>query len=68
MQRTKTHTFKISESQKQTLIILAEKYKINVSSFIRSSINEKLQREKETIFENYKEVQTYLKELNNLPF
>ena len=68
MQRTKTHTFKISESQKQTLIILAEKYNINVSEFIRSSINEKLEREKETIFKNYKEVQTYLKELNNLPF
>jgi len=68
MKLTDKHTFKISESQKKTLIILKSKYKINTSNFIRNAINEKLEREKESIFKNHKEVQKYLKEFNDVPF
>lgn len=68
MQLTKTHTFKISEKQKETLRILHYKYNINTSKFIRDAINEKLQREKDSIFKNYKEIQKYLKEKSEIPF
>ena len=68
MELTKKHTFKISEVQKKTLIILHKKYNINTSSFIRNAINEKLEREKESVYNNHKEVQKYLKQINNCPF
>lgn len=68
MELTKKHTFKITEFQKKTLIILNKKYKISTSNFIRNAINEKLEREKETIFKNHIEVQKYLKEINECPF
>ena len=68
MKLTKNHKFRTDEIQKQTLIVLDEKYKINVSNFIRQAIAEKLEREKETIFKNYKEVQCYFKKINECPF
>ena len=68
MQLTKKHTFKISEKQKETLILLHEKYNINTSKFIRDAINEKLNREKDNIFKEYKEIQKYLKEKSEIPF
>lgn len=68
MKLPKTHKFRTDEIQKNTLIILDEKYKINVSNFIRQAIKEKLEREKETIFKKYKEVKSYLKKINECPF
>lgn len=68
MQYTQRQTFKISEKQKQTLIIMGDKYKLNVSQFIRDAINEKLQREKESMLKDYKEVQSYLKRYEECPF
>ena len=68
MQLTQKHTFKISEKQKGTLILLHKKYSINTSEFIRNAIDEKLQREKDSIFKNYKEIQKYLNEKNKIPF
>ena len=49
MQKSEIQQFRISQKQKQTLSILRSKYNINTSQFIRAAINEKLQREKETI-------------------
>ena len=68
MQLTKEHTIKVSEIQKRTLVILKKKYRVNTSSFIREAISEKLEREKDGMFRNYKEIQKYLKELNKCPF
>ena len=68
MKLTEKHTFKILESQKKTLNILHQKYKINTSQFIRNAINEKLKREKESIFKNHIEIQKYLNQLNECPF
>jgi hypothetical protein len=59
-QRTERHTFKISQKQKQTLLTLRRKYKYNTSQFIREAIDEKLQRERDDIFKQYKEIQEYL--------
>ena len=68
MKRTKKQVFMITENQKQTLQILNSKYHINTSQFIRDSINEKLQRDKETILKNYSEVESYLKQYEKVPF
>lgn len=68
MQLTEYHRFNCTLEQKKTLRILHKKYKINTSQFIRDAINEKLQRDKENIVNSFKEVQKYLKELNNCPF
>ena len=68
MKLTEKHTFKISANQKKTLVILHNKYKINTSNFIRDAINEKLQREKDCIFKKHKEIQKYLKEIDECPF
>lgn len=68
MKLSEKHTFNISKNQKQTLILLHKKYNINTSNFIRDAISEKLNREKDSFFKNYKEVQKYLKECNNCPF
>ncbi len=68
MQLTEKYTFKVSCKQKQTLKLLHSKYKINVAQFIRSAINEKLNREKDSIFKNHKEIQEYLNKINNCPF
>jgi hypothetical protein len=66
MKKTNIQQFRTSENQKQTLRILHSKYKLNTSQFIRDAINEKLQREKETIFKYHHEVQNYLK--SDCPF
>lgn len=66
MYLTERHTFKTSENQKQTLKVLKDKYKINTSKFIRDAIKEKLEREKESMFKNFKEAQIYL--YDNCPF
>mgnify|MGYP001265033332 CR=1 FL=1 len=68
MELTQLQQFKISVKQKQTLNVLHKKYKINTSQFIRDAINEKLKREKDVIFCNYKEIQQYLCELEECPF
>ena len=68
MKLTEKHTFKTTEIQKQTLKVLKNKYKINVSVFIRSAIIQKLEREKDDLFSNYKEIQSYLEEENKVPF
>ena len=60
MQLTEKQVFMISQKQKQTLLILRKKYHYNTSKFIRDAINEKLQREKDTIFKKHKEVQEYI--------
>ena len=67
-QLTEIQQFKITTEQKKTLRILHKKYKINTSQFFRDAINEKLQRDKGTIINSFKEVQEYLKQLNNCPF
>ncbi len=68
MQLTERQTFKISAKQKQTLKVLRTKYGINTSQFIRDAIDEKLQREKHTIFRQHKEIQLYLNKLKTTPF
>jgi len=68
MKLTEKHTFKTDEKQKQTLKVLNSKYHINTSDFIRQAIKEKLEREKESIFKNYKEIQNYLKNFEKCPF
>jgi hypothetical protein len=68
MKLSEKQSFSITKNQKQTLNILATKYNINVSNFIRDAVNEKLQREKESIFKNYKEVHSYLKQYEECPF
>lgn len=68
MKLTERHTFKTDTAQKKTLTILRDKYKIKTSAFIRSAIREKLNREKPTIFKQYREVQEYLKNYNDCPF
>ena len=65
-QLTEIQQFKITKTQKNTLNVLGNKYNLNVSLFIRNAIDEKLKREKDSIFKHYKEVQEYLK--NDLPF
>ena len=67
-QLTERQTFKISAKQKQTLRVLRNKYSINTSQFIRDAIDEKLSRERDDIFRNYREIQLYLRELENCPF
>lgn len=68
MQLTERQTFLNTTSQKQTLITLRKKYKMNTSEFIRKAVAEKFERERDTIFKNYKEVQDYLKLINTCPF
>jgi len=68
MKTTERQTFKINKIQKQTLQILNSKYHINTSQFIRDAINEKLQRDKDTILKNYSEVTNYLNKFNEVPF
>lgn len=68
MELSERQTFKISAKQKQTLKVLHKKYKINTSQFIRDAIDEKLHREKDTIFRQHKEVATYLAEKRKIPF
>ena len=68
MQYTQRQTFKISSKQKQTLAILSEKYKLNVSKFIRDAINEKLSRDKDTVFKRYKEINKYISDMEECPF
>ena len=68
MKTNERQTFKITIQQKQTLQIINSKYHINTSQFIRDAINEKLQRDKDTILKNYKEVESYLKQYNKVPF
>jgi hypothetical protein len=68
MQLTEYQKFNCTPEQKQTLKTLHKKHKINTSQFIRDAINEKLQRDKGTIISSFKEVQEYLKQLNNCPF
>lgn len=68
MKNTERQTIKITIKQKQTLQILNSKYHINTSQFIRDAINEKLQRDKETILKNYSEVESYLKQYDKVPF
>ena len=68
MKNTERQTIKITQQQKQTLQILNSKYHINTSQFIRDAINEKLQRDKETILKNYSEVESYLKQYEKVPF
>ena len=68
MKNTERQTIKITIKQKQTLQILNSKYHINTSQFIRDAINEKLQRDKETILKNYSEVEIYLKQYEKVPF
>ncbi len=60
MKAVERHTFKCSKEQKQTLIILKNKYKVNISQFIREAINEKLEKDKAKIFKRFREVQRYL--------
>jgi hypothetical protein len=67
MQLTEYHRFNCTPQQKQTLKILHTKYKINTSQFIRDAINEKLQREKNGIISQFKEVQDYIKAYNECP-
>ena len=67
MQLTEIQQFKIAPEQKQTLIVLHKKYKINTSQFIRDAINEKLQRDKGGIISQFKEVQDYIKNYNKCP-
>lgn len=68
MKLTEKHEFKISAKQKKTLKVLRDKYSINTSQFIRDAIDEKLSRERDWIFKEYKEIQEYLKELERCPF
>jgi hypothetical protein len=68
MKLTHKQSFSTTENQNKTLDLLGKKYKLNVSKFIRDAVNEKLSREKETIFSNYKEIQDYVKQLNECPF
>ena len=57
---TERHTFKTTTKQKATLQVMHSKYKLNVSQFIRDAVAEKLERERDTIFKQYKEIQCYL--------
>ena len=68
MELTERQTIKITKLQKNTLQILREKYKINTSQFIRSAIEEKLEREKNSIFAKQKEINKHLKQLKQCPF
>jgi hypothetical protein len=54
-------TFTCSINQKETLLLLRKKYNINTSQFIRDAIDEKLHRDKNIIFANYKKIHSYLK-------
>lgn len=60
MKLTERHTFKTDKKQKVTLMLLHSKYKENTSEFIRQAISEKLEREKDTIYKNYREIQSYI--------
>ena len=66
-QLTEIQQFKTTPEQKQTLIVLHKKYKINTSQFIRDAINEKLQREKGSIISQFAEVKAYIKAYNECP-
>jgi len=65
---TKIKAIRFTENQLKTLNILRKKYKINTSEFIRLAIDEKLQRDKDFIFKNYKEIQDYIKKYSDIPF
>lgn len=68
MQLTENHKFNCTPEQKRTLIVLHKKYKINTSQFIRDAINEKLQRDKNDIISQFKEVKEYLRNYEKCPF
>lgn len=65
---TKKQEIRVSEKQKETLTLLHKKYGVNSSQFIRDAINEKLTRDKETLFKNYKDLQRIIAEINTCPF
>lgn len=64
MQLTNYYKFNITPLQAKTLVTLREKYRINVSQFIRDAINEKLERDKKSIIEVHK----YLNQVRDCPF
>ena len=68
MKYTERQTFKVSKTQKKTLIILHKKYNINTSQFIRDAIDEKIIKEKDRLFKNHKEINKYIKVKNKCPF
>lgn len=68
MQLTELQQFRTNKKQKATLRTLRDKYCMNTSEFIRDAINEKLIREKDTIFKNYREIQAYLAKYSEVPF
>ena len=53
---TEKHSFRTSKTQKQILNEM-KFYKVNVSKFIREAVQEKLEREKKDILDNFKESQ-----------
>ena len=68
MKLTDRHTFLTDKTQKKTLTVLHKKYKVNTSEFIRKAVMEKLQRDKDNIFKNYKEIQSYINNVIDCPF
>lgn len=68
MELTERHTFKTTPIQKKTLYFMRFKYRLNVSQFVRDAIAEKLERERDTIFRQHKEIQEYLKKIQDVPF
>lgn len=68
MKTTELYTFKISKTQKLTLQTLSKKYKVNVSQFIRDSIDEKIERDNDSILKGYKEIKEYIDKSNKCPF
>lgn len=65
---TEIQQFKTNKIQSKTLKTLRKKYKINVSEFIRIAINEKLNREKDSLFKHYSDIHNYLKSIEECPF
>lgn len=68
MQFTEKYTISVTENQKKTLVVLHSKYRVNTAKFIRDAINEKLLREKDSIFKKHYEVQKYLESISDCPF
>lgn len=68
LELTEIQMFKVSKNQKKTLKLLHKKYRINTSEYIRKAITEQLKRDKETIFKNYKEIQMFINQYNDIPF
>lgn len=68
MKTTELYTFKISKTQKLTLQTLSKKYNVNVSQFIRDSIDEKIERDNDSILKGYKEIKEYIDKSNKCPF